>query len=457
MKIEKQMIDYFAHAGFEDIPRDAIAVTQKVVMTIIGTAVAGAHEQGVEPLVGHHCRTGGKPEATIFVHGGCIPADRAAFINAYMARAVDYCDSMSPGIHIGASAVSAALAAAELKGGCSGRLFLAAVALGAELGRRLNLTESAYNGFDPTGVCSVFAATLAAGRILGLDREQMWNALALAFNTSGGSFQSNIDAALAVRCIQGWTAQTGITACRYAQLGITGPKNFLEGVYGYFHLFGKDGIDPASVADRLGERFGLDQIVFKKYPSCGLTQACTEVGLNLIGGDRFDRSDIMKITVKVPDYAYKLVGQPFRMGAAPRVNAQFSIQYCLANALARKSSKLEHFDPERIEDEAVMNLISKITVIPDAAVGLRGHTAIDVEITVASGKAYRYALDIAPGFPGNALTEEEHLQHFENCLDYAPFRISGNKRSAILNSVAKLETSDDVRDLITWTTTLQQA
>ena len=249
MKIENQLIDYFAHAGFEDIPRDTIAIAKRVVMTIIGTAVAGSHEQGVEPLVTHHRRVGGEPEATILVHSGGIPADRAAFINAYMARSVDYCDAMSPGMHIGASTISAALAAAELKGECNGRVFLAAVALGAELARRLNLTETAYDGFDPTGVCSVFSATLAAGKILGLDREQLWNALALAFNTSSGSFQSNIDAALAVRCIQGWTAQTGITCCRYAQLGMTGPKNFLEGVYGYFHLFGKDSVNPASVVD----------------------------------------------------------------------------------------------------------------------------------------------------------------------------------------------------------------
>ena len=177
----------------------------------------------------------------------------------------------------------------------------------------------------------------------------------------------------------------------------------------------------------------------------------------MINGDPFDVSDIVKITVKVPEYAYKLVGRPFEMGASPRVNAQFSLQYCLANALIRKSSKLEHFDPARIENEAVADLISKISVIPDATVELRGHTAIDVEITIGSGKVHQHGMDVAPGFPGNALTEEEHLQHFENCLDYAPLCISKVKRAAILDSITNLEASDNVPDLITWTTTLQPA
>lgn len=66
------------------------------------------------------------------------------------------------------------------------------------------------------------------------------NALALAFNKSGGSFQSNIDGSLAVRVIQGFVSQGGIICAQLAQRGVTGPKNFLKGIYGYFHLYAKD-------------------------------------------------------------------------------------------------------------------------------------------------------------------------------------------------------------------------
>ena len=97
--------------------------------------------------------------------GDRLPAAAAARFNGTLCRALDYCDAMAPGPHIGSSLLPAALAAAELAGGCSGADFVAALAAGAELSSRLNLSESQYDGFDPTGVLVVFAATAAAARV----------------------------------------------------------------------------------------------------------------------------------------------------------------------------------------------------------------------------------------------------------------------------------------------------
>ena len=70
-------------------------------------------------------------------------------------------------MHIGPVAIPAGLAAAELVGGCSGKEFLASLTLGIELASRLNLMnfESTYYGFDPTGVCAIYAGTATAGSV----------------------------------------------------------------------------------------------------------------------------------------------------------------------------------------------------------------------------------------------------------------------------------------------------
>jgi 2-methylcitrate dehydratase PrpD len=264
MDSERTLIEYLCNTRLEEIPPGPIDTIRNMILRVLGTTIAGSSAEGCKEMVDLYGKIGGLEEATILVHGGKVPAQNAAFLNGIMSRALDFCDAMAPGVHIGSSLVPAALAAAELAGGCSGRDFLIALILGAELSARLNLSESAYDGFDPTGVCSVFAATAAACRILRLDPTRTWNALALAFNRSGGSFQSNIDGSLAVRIIQGWVAQSGITCARFAGQGITGPVNFLEGVYGYFHLFGRDTVDPDRVTGELGERFDLQNMVFKK-------------------------------------------------------------------------------------------------------------------------------------------------------------------------------------------------
>jgi 2-methylcitrate dehydratase PrpD len=448
MEVEKALVDYIVHTDLDGIPKGPQDTIRNMVLTVLGTTIAGSRAEGCEPLVRFYKEVGGSQEATIFIHGGKIPAQNAVLVNSVMARALDFDDAMAPGIHIGASAVPAAFAASELAGGCSGKDFMAALVLGVETAGRLNLTESMYDGFDPTGVCTAFASTVVASRILGLSHSETWNALALAFNRSGGSFQSNIDGSLAVRVIQGWVSQSGLMCSQFASVGITGPKNFLQGVYGYFHLYGKDRIDPASILEGLGTRFEMEKVLFKKYPSCGLTLASTEVILGIMEEERIRAKDIERVEVTVPPYAYKLVGHAFEIGDNPRVNAQFSIQYCVASVLLRGGSKLDHFEASAVRDPDVMALSKKIQVISEPKLDERGHTALDMRVLTNDGKERLRQMDIAPGFPGNPLTREEHEQHFWDCIEFSGGLLQRERTEEIVSQISRLQELDDVRRLI---------
>ena len=167
METERQIVDFVCGTGYDDIPASARRITKDQLLAIVGTTIAGASAEGGETTANLARELGGKPEASILVHGGKVPAERAAFVNAIMARALDFCDAMVPGAHAGSAVIPAALAAAEAVGGVSGTDFLAAVCLGVELAVRLNLGEAEYDGFDPTGVCVPFGSTAAAAKITG--------------------------------------------------------------------------------------------------------------------------------------------------------------------------------------------------------------------------------------------------------------------------------------------------
>ena len=448
MQVEKKLAEYVSETGFNDLPQEPVDIAKKVVLTVLGTTIAGATAEGCEALVDQVKEWGGREEATILIHGGKVPAHNAALVNSAMARALDFCDAMAPGMHVGSSSVPTALAIAEFTGGCSGKEFLAALVLGTEVAARLNLSESAYDGFDPTGVCSIFAAAAVAGKLLHLNSEQMLDALALAFNKSGGSFQSNVDGSLAVRLIQGFVSQGGIICAQLAQRGITGPRNFLEGVYGYFHLYAKDKHNPQAVVAELGERFELAKTVFKKYPSCGATLSSTDAILELIKEKELVSEGVTGIDIMVTPYAHKLVGHQFNIGGNPKVAAQFSIQYCVANALLRKSPKLEHFDEPAIREPKIIELINKIQVGADPTLEKRGHTAVDMRVTTRDGGILHKSVDIARGFPGNPLTKEEHNQRFQNCVSYAEKPLPPENIEQVVSLVSQLEELADVRSLI---------
>lgn len=423
MTPEQRLARFVVQQPAAAVPAEARATVRHIVRAVAGTALAGAGEDGIAALRQLLLERGGAPQATLLVFGDRLPAAAAAQFNATLCRALDFCDAMAPGPHLGAAVIPAALAAAELAG-IDGRVttgedFVAALGVGAELVARFNLDESQYDGFDPTGICVVFGTTAAVARLLGLDEAQTLHALALAFNRCGGSFQSHVDGSLGVRITQGWVAQAAVECAQMARLGITGPHNFLAGSCGYGHLYGRGRLDTSALVAGLGEAWHLQRVVFKQFPSCGVTQGVTALVLRLVAAHGLRAGDVASAEVRLPPYAHRLVGQPFKLGGNPRVDAQFSAAWCVANALQRGRPQLAHFEPAQVAAADLLPLVQRIAVVADPALDARGHTAVDLAITTHDGRLLRDGLDTAPGFPGAALSEDQHRARFDDCLAYA--------------------------------------
>ena len=254
MELEQRVADFITQTKYDDLPTGVVDLAKRVLLTVLGTVIGGSHAEGCLDAVQQVRQWGGREEATILIHGGKVPAHNAAFVNSIMARALDYCEAMMPGLHAGSSTIPTALAAAELAGKCSGKDFLTALVVGTEVAARIN-SISVYDGLDPTGVCGIFGAAAVAGKILGLNSQEMLHTLALAFNRAGGSFQSNIDGTLAVRYVQGFVSQGAVVCAQLSARGVTGPPNFLEGIYGYPHLYGRGAKRDGGIGGPVGADF----------------------------------------------------------------------------------------------------------------------------------------------------------------------------------------------------------
>ena len=129
-KPEVRLAEFIVRLPAGELSPQAGRISRLVTLAAVGTGIAGSGEDGIEALRSLLLARGGTPQARTFVFGDRLPAHAAARLNGTMCRALDYCDAMAPGIHIGSSLLPAAFAAAELAGGCSGREFLAALAIG---------------------------------------------------------------------------------------------------------------------------------------------------------------------------------------------------------------------------------------------------------------------------------------------------------------------------------------
>jgi len=76
---EEELIDFVYRTRFEDIPETALRTVKNQFLTIVGTTMAGAAEDGCEEVVQFYRELGGKEEATILIYGGKIPAHDVGF------------------------------------------------------------------------------------------------------------------------------------------------------------------------------------------------------------------------------------------------------------------------------------------------------------------------------------------------------------------------------------------
>jgi 2-methylcitrate dehydratase PrpD len=249
--------------------------------------------------------------------------------------------------------------------------------------------------------------------------------------------------------MQGFVAQEGLIAAQLAGKGFTGADNFLEGDLGFFKLFARGEYDPEAVAGELGERFEYRKTMFKMYPCCGSAISSVEAVLELLAEhDDITSENARQVKVKLTPYSAHIVDSPLRIGKNPRVDGQYNVRYCVANALLRRGCKLEHFEADAVAAPEIAELVKKIEIVPDHALDERDETAVDLEIITNDGKSYQKSIDYAGGFPERPLTEEQRFERFMSYISYGKRPLEAGTVDKIIATVDSLETLDDVRALI---------
>ena len=214
-----------------DLPLDFAKLSLLDWMTC---GVAGTGEPLAVKLRQLAAGEGGQPVATVL--GGMRgPPRMAALVNGATSHALDYDDTHFAHVgHLSVGIYPAALAIAEMQD-ASAEEMITAFLLGAEGAIRVGMTlgRTHYNhGFHQTATAGAFGATLAAGRLLGLDSLQMRHALGLCatrasgltsqFGSMGKPYNAGISAANGVECAT--LAGLGFTS---ADDGLMGHQGFV--------------------------------------------------------------------------------------------------------------------------------------------------------------------------------------------------------------------------------------
>lgn len=449
----------FAHdTGFVDLPASTIERTKRAVLDTLAVGIAGANAASLPELTSLVSHWGGRAEATLLPNGVRLPAPLAALVNATAARAWDLDDLHEQNTcHIHVSLIPAVLALSEARGPVSGRDFIAAVAVGAEVISRLSAAPRV--GFTETGSimsyqCAFYGVALAAVRLLHLAPQPTRHALGLAHARVAGNQQAFLSGAMAVRVMQGVAAEGGLVSALMAERGITGADDVFEGRYGYFRLHHRGQYDADELTRDLGERYLLDEVSIKPlYPCCRFAHGPIESTLLAVSEAQIATGSIEQIRVAVTNNeVLHLICEPVERKMNPRsaADAQFSLPYLVAWAAIHRRVDFRALEPESLRDPAVRALREKVKIDVDTASQDEGRGTFpmpgDVTIIERSGRRTHRRVSFVKGHPRNPMSYDDVAEKFVDCARFA--RPDWTGASAVIERVAQLETLADVGDLV---------
>jgi len=437
-----------AETAFNDLPAEAVAAAKSVLLDTLGDAIAGWSQPGVGPLHELVAEWGGRPESGVWAYGTRVPALNAALVNGMMCHALEFDDLHDQAhLHAFGPVLPSALALAERMGGVNGRELLTALVLGVDAMCRLGLAVKVEKGWHYTITFGVFGSALAAGRILGLDRIGLLNALGIAYSRAAGTEQALIEARLVKRLHPGLAAQAGVMAALLSQKGITGPNQPFEGRLGYFPVHENGLYDRDRALEGLGSRFEVSNLRIKPYPCCGCTHAAIDATLDLVRGTDLSAEQVAQVEVIGSKLTYDTVGAPFQIRANPQADAQFSIPYTVATAIRKRWVSLEDFQEAAVRDPAVGELASRVRVVVDPTIDERAVAPVTVRVRTVDGRTLESRAADTRGHAGNPLPREELEAKFRGCLAFSGRPEFQQRAERLIRTVEKLEELDDVRDL----------
>ncbi|MDP1535768.1 MAG: MmgE/PrpD family protein [Burkholderiales bacterium] len=435
----RTLATYAAGLRYEDIPAAARERARQCIIDTTGAALFGSRLPWSRIVAGHARNCGGNGASRVIGTDLKVAPPAAALANGVCAHAfeLDGLRKPSAGVHPGAILLPAALAVAEQQS-ASGRELLTAFVAGAEVMFRIGLaakqsTESL--GFHAPGINGPYGSAIVAGKLLGLNADQMTQALGIAGSLGGGllAFAKAGNGAMVKRLHMGRAAEAGVVAALLARDGYAGPDTVLEGRYGYLEAYCRDG-DAAQFTRDLGTHFDIVHACLKRY-ACHITAHTPVQSLQELRAEHgFGGDDVAALTIFA---RHKILSHHDIREPRDVAGAQYSVPFCAAIALYHDVNDPLAFSETALSDAKVRALALKLKVVEMDHDEKGGAWATRVKLELQDGRRYERFAEEFKGTPASPLSAEELQTKF--------MRMAGaHPRAAELH--AQLTTLENIAD-----------
>ena len=443
------LASYLSQALKKPLPKAVVETTKHHVLDTLAAMVSGSRLLPGRRAIAYVKALGGSREACVVGSRLVTTAEHAALANGMLAHADETDDSHAPSLcHPGCAIVPAALAMAERQRR-NGTQLLRAVALGYDVGCRLNMALHAYDfreaGHSTHSFGPMFGAAAAAGALAGLNADQArWLFSYTAQQCSGVSCwmrdEEHIEKAFD---FGGMPARNGVAAAAMVAAGFTGVEDVFSGERNFFVAYDETrrigrAPEPACLGRELGVTYEIMNTNIKRWSVGSPIQAPLDSLLDLIRAHRLGADDVERITVRVARQGANTTDNR----AMPDICMQHLCAVMLTDGIVTFESA---HDEKRMKDPRVLAVRSRVELHGDEELtrAMPSRQGI-VEIRLKDGRELKHHTRAVRGTSENPMTRAEVD---EKCLHLmAP--VLGRKRArALCDTVWGIERMKDTRML----------
>jgi 2-methylcitrate dehydratase PrpD len=450
MTLARQIADRIHQLRFEDITPTALEWTRHAFIDTVGCMLAGMSEDGPRILQQIPGIAEAPGPALIHASNRRTSVLDATLVNGTASHALDYDDVAGVlGGHPSAMLVPPLIALGEAVETTGIDLVVAYVA-GFETMCRIARGVHFHHydkGWHPTATLGIFGTVAAASRLLRLSPDTTAVALGMAASFASG-LKANFGTMTKPLHV-GHTTRNGLFAALMAQRGFTANPAALEHRQGFLDVFnGPGSYDAARIlADWYApiEAAGAADPGLKPYPCCGSTHASVSRTIALatthdLSPERIERIEVMPHPRRLPHTNNPDPRTPLA--------AKFSIQYCVARALANRAVRLEHFEGEAHFDPTIRALLPRIAARahPDMSTDSPHQWGTEVVVHTRDGERFASRLDDYPsrGPAGIPMTRDELWTKFSDCGERS---LPRTQLPPLFDKLASIETISCVGEL----------
>ena len=301
------------------------------VLDAIGTGLSGTHIPYAGMLAEQALRWHGEGCARVIGSARLLARDAAAMVNGYLIHNQEF-DCVHEGaiVHPMGVILGGLLAHGDAEG-MSGRQLLESTALGVQVATTIGLVARTPLKFYRQGMASALGAAAALGRLKGLDKAGLTNAMGLCYSQLSGTMQAHAEGSPVLPMQMGFNARAALNAVDLAVAGVPGPAEFLDGRYGYFNLM-EIAWNVSDAETAFSGKHWIKELSHKPFPTGRATHAVVDALQALRAQHRLDPTRVAAIHVEGPPLVVQLGGRPVMPNMSPNY-ARLCLGFVAATAL----------------------------------------------------------------------------------------------------------------------------